>query len=79
MGNTSVAGSYNIGAFSQNPANILSDKLNSSSDIYILMFSLMQDFSSTAIIYLSIFMMTISQKPMTEVKGSLLNRINKQF
>jgi hypothetical protein len=34
MGNTSVAGSYNIGAFSQNPANILSDKLNSSSEIY---------------------------------------------
>ena len=38
MGNTSVAGSYNIGAFSQNPANILSDKLNENSHIYFNVF-----------------------------------------
>ncbi|HMQ69271.1 MAG TPA: DUF5723 family protein [Ignavibacteria bacterium] len=38
MGNTSVAGSYNIGAFSQNPANILSDKFNEKSNIYFNVF-----------------------------------------
>lgn len=38
MGNTSVAGSYNISAFSQNPANILSDKLNENSHIYFNVF-----------------------------------------
>ena len=38
MGNTSVAGSYNIGAFSQNPANILNDKINEKANIYFNVF-----------------------------------------
>lgn len=38
MGNTSVAGSYNIGAFSQNPANILNNKFNEKADVYFNVF-----------------------------------------